>query len=157
MSKEYVVLHLVGPGMSGRGVKLRRLKPSEMMALSTSAAKQIDPSLGPQERHAALITHKYREGALRCLVAVTDSSAALSTPCEPGKARTELDMEAVRAAKWHTLTPKDLEMPGSPWHYDEIFTAKDLEVLDGFYIEHHEAPVGLVQAIMGKALTVSED
>lgn len=137
-----MLYHLAGPHMSGRGVKLRDLTASEVDEALIAAGQQAN---GDSTRFLAL---RPREAARRMLVAVTDQAGLP-------------DIDAVRAASWHRCTLLELEGmaegAGKAWALDELFTSKDVEVLESIFRRRHDVTVAEVDAIMGKGLQATED
>jgi len=123
---------------SGRGVKFRRLKPSEVDDVSLKAAKTVDKDAsGLEFRYATL-----REGVRAMLTATTKKSSF--------KKPEELLAEGV---EWEPLDLAKL-LDG----YDDYFgNPKDDAILAEIYKTEHEVTKQEVEAILGKVLPVSED
>jgi hypothetical protein len=126
---------------SGRGVRYHTLSPAEVDRVNADAARLVDPTTGPVEYRSVQI----REGIKRMLVAVTKRTGIVSQD----------ELLALTTADWEPLEPRKLEAGMGAFSYDTLFTAKDDAILAVVYRQLHEVTLAEVQAILGKALTVS--
>lgn len=122
-------IHLKGKHHSGRGVRYVALDPDAHEAVLVGAAKVVSPEATILE----LKKIEWRNGVKCFVVEVTEPT------------------EDPLTAKWRKVTPGDLE------DLSQYFTAKDVVVLQALYRELHEVDPAEVEAIVGKALPVSED
>jgi hypothetical protein len=130
--------HLNLDGMSGRGVRVRMLSPSEVAKSDRDGSAVAGPKAGLMDLRAA----QQFEGLKRMLVEVT-TDAGLK----------ELQGDAVR---WTKVTLQDLDMPG-PRHIDVLFTPRDIGALQNIFARLHEVRLDEVDALMGKALDVASE
>lgn len=146
---------LFGAGHSGRAVKLRTIGIDEddqaQLSVMTEAKgdAKLFQILGERER------------VCRMIDAVTDP---VPVPQPTGKddkrddhTRTLDAVRALQAKAWKKTAVTDLQDPTSKLCYKKLFTIKDdvaLQSLSRF--EHMITPMEL-EAIMGKAIPVSED
>jgi hypothetical protein len=131
------IVHLVGPGFSGRGVKLRKLSPTEKDDVYHAAAVQA----GDDGKRFMFI--RAREGVTKMLLGVT----------EPGLKT----LDEVKAAKWTPLSVADLQTPDGPYYYDTLFSSKEDEILCAKFRREHEVTQGEIDTILGKAIEAQED
>src|SRR5580704_19471159 len=121
------------PQCSGRGVRFEMLTPTERDQALVSAATLA----GDDKTKLNLL--RQREGVRRMLRAVTRT-----------KGLTDDEMLKLPESDWMKLDHQKLEE-----EYDRLFTTKDDEILAWFYREYHEPSQKDVEAIAGKAHTVS--
>jgi len=125
---------------SGRGIRFRRLKPSETDRIAINAAKSVDKEATGTEQRIAMA----REGVRMFLTAATRKKSF--------KDPADLIAEGV---EWDELSPgKFLD---DTVDYDALFTPKDDAIICQIYSHEHEVTVKEVADIMGKVLPVSED
>ncbi len=133
---------LSGKNSSGRGVRMRILGPNETDEASIAAARIVGKDAINIEYGVAQV----REMAERCLVAVT----------KPYGIKSDDELRSLPESAWEKLTPERLNMPGD-WQYTHLFTAKDDGVICGIIKRMHTPTSEEIDAILGKALMVSED
>jgi hypothetical protein len=135
------VIHLnEGDGnYSKRGVKLRDITSTERDDAYEAAARAAE---GDNSRYLHL---RVREGVVRMIVAVT----------EPGIKDVEA-LVALPKEKWMQLSAADMQGIGSEKTLDKLFTPKDMDILIGAFLRANEATGKELDAIMGKAIRVSE-
>ena len=137
------LFHLSGYASSGRGVKVRQLNPTEVDAAGVEAARSVGKDCLNVEYNQA----KAKELVERMLVAVTKATGLKSMD----------EVKALPASEWVPLTQAKLNDPEGEYRFNKIFTARDDGLLCGITSRLHIARVDEVEAIMGKALMVSED
>jgi len=121
---------------SGRGVRIRSLSPDEHDKLMFEAAKLV----GPDATFLELKKIEWRMGVKKMLCEVTEKGGY--------KSEDELLKDGV---KWKKVTVQFLDES-----FDDMFNAKDVGILQAIYRELHEVNDKEIDAIMGKALPVSE-
>lgn len=130
---DYILLHLVGKRASGRAVRVQELGPDEKDDLMIQAAK----SLG---KDASILELKRREWKMGVLSMIKQVSTV------PVKDANGADV------KWKSYSYDELEEA-----YKTLFTSKDHSLLVAAFRHFHEVTEEEVDAIVGKALPVSED
>lgn len=128
-------------GCSGRAIKLRELSASEVDQCSINASKTISES----STNAEYVVAKHRSLNYLALVGVTTK----------GKLKTLEEVLALPASDWAPLTQLVLES-GGPLSFASLFNAKDDAVISGIVQRMHLVSAEDIEAIMGKALDVSE-
>lgn len=122
--------HLKGKAFSGRAVRVREVDPMEVEQNLTAAAKLV----GEKASIIELKKCEWRNGAKLMVTEISD-------PCEDPMAE---------GVKWRKVTPGMLDDLGA------FFKPKDLGVLEALYRDATEVMPSELEAIMGKALPVSE-
>ncbi len=122
--------HLKGRGFSGRAVRLRELDPIEVENNLTAAAKLVSSDASVIE----LKKVEWRNGVKLMITEYTD-------PC---------DDPFAEGVKWKKVAGGTLEDLGT------YFKAKDVLALEALYREYHEVMPAELDAIVGKAVPVSE-
>ncbi len=123
--------HLKGKGHNGRAVQLEPLDPDDAENCLTMAAKLAGTEATPIE----IKKTEWRTGSKLFIKKYTEPT---ENPLAPD-------------TKW--LTPKVGQFDHDMAKY---FSAKDCQVLEAIYREYHEVTQAELEAIMGKALPVSE-
>lgn len=123
-------IHLIGKYHSKRVVQVRMLDSFEVEDNLTSAAKM----LGKGVEYFEVKKAEWRNGVKKFIV-------AYSAPMD----KAEGDIKFTKADQG--------TMDGE---YTKLFTSKDTQVLEGVYRDFHEVSQEDIDAIMGKALPVSE-
>jgi hypothetical protein len=121
--------HLKGAGFSGRAVRLRELKPSEVEANFTSAAKLV----GGEGTQLELAKTTWRNGA-RLMI------ESYSNPCK--------DPMATEGIVW--------KKGESIEDMDAVFKAKDVLALEAIFRQCYELVVSDLEAITSGAIPVAE-
>ena len=122
---------------SGRGVRFKVLDPYEHDAITLDAAKVV----GMEGTMIELRKLEWKMGVKRMIVAVTKDGGYKDT-----------DDLISKEAAWRKMTVKDLDE-----EYNKLFTAKDDQFLCAMFRQYHEVSEDELQAISGKARTVSVD
>ena len=122
-------MHLKGKGFSGRGVRVRDLTSDDVDENMIQATKLL--SSEPTALEYQKIVWR---GAVKRMV------AEITEPCA------DLFAEDV---KWRKATPEMLE------NLSELFTAKDVTLLQAYYRDTYEVVPSEVEDIVGKAVPVS--
>lgn len=133
-----IQVHLSGKRCSGRGVRFRELSASEVEENAENAAKvALDPT-AKINANAAMDLKKaeWRMGSKRMVVAVTKKEG----------------LKDLSGAEWMPLTQAELD---ADWA--KYFNAKDSAMLQALYREYHEISDEEIEAVVGKAVVVSED
>ncbi len=131
MSKLQILLD--APNCCGRGVQFKLLTPSEIGKVSQNAAKIVGTD-------ATIIDLKKMEWLLGVKAMLCAVTVAKGLKTIVGK-----------DIKWKELNAMDIDM-----EYDKLFGGKDSQVLEAVYRQYHEVSQSEVDAIVGKALPVSE-
>ena len=137
------VFHLSAKHCSGRGVKIRLLTPVQKDQAAIAAAKIAGKDAVNIEYN---VLHS-QEMAERSLVAVTKKTGFKSMD----------EVLALAESEWVELTSAKLCTPGGEASYSVLFNAKDDDIICRLVAQLHQATKDEVDAIAGKALTVSED
>lgn len=124
--------HLKGKGFSGRAVRVRELDPMEVEENLKAAGKLMTGQDAGAGAMLELKKTEWRNGVKMMLIEISE-------PCED-----------TSAAKWRKVSAVDLEDLGA------FFTAKDVAVLEDVFRTNHEVMPAELEAIVGKALPVSE-
>lgn len=125
-------IHLRGKGYSGRAVRIKTLDASTIDANFMAAGKLA----GDEASGVEIKTIEWRN-------AVKQFITEFSEPCESAVAET---------TKWRKPKPGEFDE-----RMDEIFTVKDIQTLIYQYKMYHEVTLAEVEAIVGEAITLSED
>ena len=133
---------LNGRGCSGRAVKIRELSAEEVDKCAINASK----IMGDGATNAEYGITKHREMNFAAVVGVTTI----------GNFKTLDEVLAAGPSAWAKLSPLILEQSG-PLSYASLFRAKDDAVISGIVQRLHFVSGEDIEAIMGKALSVSED
>ena len=159
---------LRGDRSSERGIRYRRLKPSEvddlrLKAAQLVAAKQLPAEQAEGARRATFL----REGIKAMLVAVTKQPVPrpelppkvpgpLLPDGSPGPEMQPAPVEPPLAedALWQNVDIGTLTMPG-PFNYDEVFEAPDDFSLKAIFIFNHESNFEQIDSIVKKERAVS--
>lgn len=123
--------HLSGKKMSGRVVRTKPLDPVTAEKVLSAAAKIVG-------KDATVIELKKCEWRLGVKAFIAEFS-------EPTK-----DPATLTAKQWKKVAADTLDDMGA------LFTARDCMVLEALYRDEHEVSQDEVDAIVGKALPVSE-
>ena len=129
-------------GCSGRAVKIRELSASEVDQCAINASKAING----EATNAEYVIEKHRAMNHMALVGVTTRTSM----------KTLDEVLAVPESEWTPLTQLVLES-GGPLSFGALFNAKDDAVISGIIQRLHLVSAEDIDAIMGKALEVSED
>ena len=125
-------------GFSGRGVRLHTIDAEEKDLAAACAAREVgvDATAGEYTRR------RLRECVNRCIVEVTR----------------ERELTDLAGAAWMRLTQQDLDGAGAGKHSAAtLFTAKDVDVLNGWFQSEHDASQADLEAVMGGAIEVVSD
>jgi hypothetical protein len=135
------VLLLNAKQCSGRGVKFKTLTPAERDRVSVVAAQCI----GKDATNLEYSVKQTQELVQRCIVAVTAKDGY-----------TDMDQMLDEGTEWTNVQQADLCNQLGPLFFAKLFTAKDDDILSRIITSLHVASKDEVDAIVGKALTVSE-
>lgn len=130
---DFVLLHLKGLHCSGRAVKFQPLDPDERDAILLLAAKEV----GADGTMIDLKRMEWKYGVHKMIKQVSVEPVD-GDPNDP-------------SVKWKKHTPETMDQ-----EYSKLFTAKDHALLTAAFRVYHEVSDQEVNAIVGKALTVSE-
>jgi hypothetical protein len=131
------LLASAGGGFSGRGVRLRTIKPGEKDKIAEKAAMHV----GKDASVIEFRNEEIRQSVFRMLVAVTKTADM----------KTADQLLALPADDWEKM---DLEKLN--FRYDDLFTPKDDAFLASIYRRVNEVSQSEVEDIAGKAMSVSE-
>lgn len=127
----YAQIHLKGRGHSGRGVRYRVLKPSELDANEVAASKTLEEGFTASEYSVETM----RLGLAVMVLAYTETNA-----------------KDLPSARW---TQSDRAMLDRQW--DALFTTRDTNVLRRIFREEHGVNDDEFEAIMAGKVEVLAD
>jgi hypothetical protein len=158
---------LRGDRSYNRGIRYRRMTPTELDDLELKAAKLLSSKAkrDPDTVGTLLEQLRVNEGVRLMLVAVTFEPVAKPEPLpEPEPADDDEEPEPPPEPEeplledpklWWTVDLAGLRQPGGPQHYDALFSASDHTFLKGLFRWNHEAYVADAQRITKKERKVS--
>ncbi len=133
-------IHLNGPGMSGRGVRFRMLKPKQKRASDAVAATKVDKDASIQE----FVAMRLLEGVRSFITEITLKANLPTLFPESGE------------VEWKKVSYVDLAHGGDcDIDSGELFTALDVEFLEGLYRMYHEPSQEQVKTILGEQKTLA--
>jgi hypothetical protein len=170
MSKVYQQI-LRGARSCNRGIRYRRLRPSEVDEVRLKAAKIVAGENTPDDERwnkTQLIT--LHEGVKAMLVSVTRDEVPLPArvPLKDAEGQPILGKDGVQQTMpgdeptltdlslWEPLTLEKLSMTGK-FSYDEVFESPDVDYLTRLWRYNHEASPEDVGNILKKEQRVSTD
>jgi hypothetical protein len=161
---------LRGDRSFNRGIRYRRLTPTELDELELKAAKLVQGNRKRDTDTSGTLLEQIRvnEGVRLMLVAVTyDPVPVPEPPPAPETDATKDDEEEPEPPPepeeplladpklWWSVDFAGLRQIGGPQHYDALFSASDHSYLKGLFRFNHEAYVAVAERITKKERKVS--